>query len=182
MAQRKAAVSTTEERFFNYNFNVGTVPNHRAVMLGRAKRRKVNANSRILTTLSLSVLLVVACSSQQVVAPSHSDAIPSSWHIPNRFAPCGGQNGVRVRPCPVKLTSPSQKVIVAISGPRVVSGSYLGSCYDVCSITLVHQSKPSKWSIVPGASCGRAGLDFQGLTRRYIVVGNAALTIINKSC
>jgi hypothetical protein len=143
----------------------------------------VNTRSCILTTLSLSVLLLEACAQQQFGAPYHLGVVPSSRDSAGRLVKeCWSQNGVKVRPCPVKLTSPSQKVSVTVSGPGVVSGSYLGSCYDVCSITLVRHGKPVRWRIVPGTSCGKAALLFQGLNRRYIVVGNAALTIINKSC
>lgn len=131
---------------------------------------------------ALAVWLFVACASQLQGAKSGlSDISASTGSLSGLREKCGGQNGVRVRPCPVKLTSPSQKVIVAISGPGVVSGSYLGSCYDICSITrLEHHSK--EWQVVPGASCGEAGLLFQGINRRHILVGNADLTIINKSC
>jgi hypothetical protein len=143
----------------------------------------VNTKSCVLTALSLSVLLLEACAQQQFGAPSHLGAVPSSRNSAGRLVKeCWTQNGVKVRPCPVKLTSPSQKVIVEIRGPGVVSGTYEGSCYDVCTITLVHHGKPVRWSIVPGTSCGKAGLLFQGLNRGYIVVGNAGLTIINKSC
>ena len=139
---------------------------------------------RIFTTSAFGVCLLAACSSQQqgtenalaTVAPPPQEALD------NLNGKCGGENGVRVRPCPVKLTNASQKVVVTISGPGVASGSYLGSCYDFCSITILGHHKPTKWQIVPGASCGKAGLLFQGLTRGYIVVGNADLTIVNKSC
>jgi hypothetical protein len=142
----------------------------------------VNTNFRIPVALVFGAFLLAACASQQPGMPSHSGVVPPSWDAPSVRKGCGVQNGVKVRPCPVKLTSPSQKVIVAISGPHVVSGSYLGSCYDICRITLVRHGKPKKWLIVPGASCGKAGLLFQGLNRHDILVGNAGLEIINKSC
>jgi len=143
---------------------------------------RVNINPRVLTTLAL-IALLSACAQQQAGAPSHLGVVPSSWDNPNGLGKkCGGQNGVRVLPCPVKLTSQSPKVTVEVSGPGVVSSGYLGSCYDVCSISLVRHGKPVKWRIVSGPSCGKLGLLFQGMNRHNILVGNAALTIVNRNC
>lgn len=138
------------------------------------------------SALLFAVSLLAACATGQNSQPGSGVVPPSSKTVGASTVPdfknCGGQNGVRVRPCPVKLTSRSQKVIVTISGPGVVSGSYQGSCYEICTITILHRHKYTKWQIIPGVSCGKAGLLFQGFNRKYIVVGNAALTIVNKSC
>lgn len=139
-----------------------------------------------LVALAFAASVLTACATDQNSQPGSAVMPPASEPLGASIAPdfkkCGGQNGVRVRPCPVKLTSRSQKVVVTISGPGVVSGSYLGSCYEICTITLLHRHKYTKWQIIPGVSCGKAGLSFQGFNRNYIVVGSAALTIVNKSC
>ena len=143
----------------------------------------MNPHFRAVTALVFGVFLLVACESRQPGVASPPVVVPSLSGLPTGLnEKCGGENGVKVRPCPVKLTSNSQKVTVEISGPGVVSGSYLGSCYDVCSIVLVRHGKPVKWRITPGTSCGKSGLLFQGINRHDILVGNADLTIINKSC
>jgi hypothetical protein len=139
-------------------------------------------------TLTLAAAILAGCGGGQ--SQQSGAAIPTALKTAGSlndvthdtdFGQCGGEHGVRVRPCPVTFTEPKQKIYVTVSGPGVVSSGNYGGCGGVCSFHLV-KGDFTKWELAPTATCGKVIMLFGGDRANYTLVGNAHLRVINKSC
>jgi hypothetical protein len=116
----------------------------------------------------------------QAGGPSHSSAI-----MPAKD--CGGTGGVKVTPCPVRLTRHTKPgIVVTVSGPGVVN-SYLGKingCFSghLCYNLEREGSSETQWRITSGPYCGRADVEFDGVNASGQRVGYFFLGLRNRYC
>src|SRR5580658_6751982 len=143
-------------------------------------------------TSVLGILLIglVSCGAQaNSLAPY---APPSALHglslgIRPDGSDCGGSAGVKVRPCPAKLTKKRPTVYVRVSGPNVVNSAIKtnsknqSGCGDVCEVGQ-YSSDPLKYDVAAGSKCGTAALSFYGYNQSGGTVGIGKLKVINKDC
>lgn len=147
--------------------------------------RRVNAGAAI-ACLSLSA----ACSGGAVNLGGTS-TVPLSHRAGDAVIRpaknCGGTGGVAVNPCPVRLTRHKKRgIVVTVSGPGVVN-SYLGrltSCFNgqICYNAERVGDSNTQWRITPGASCGTADVEFDGVDSSGAEVGYFFLKVANKYC
>ena len=138
----------------------------------------------------LSVL--AACASSQPFYQTGSAVAPSAQRVgsPASVTPakgCGGVHGVKVAPCPIRLTRHTTSgIVVTVSGPGVVNSALgtIKSCYSgqTCYYAERYGTSPTQWLITSGGYCGRAILEFMGENVRGKSVGYAFLEIANKYC
>lgn len=139
-----------------------------------------------------SCSVLAACGSGQpfyeagsAVAPSARGVSSSALITPDKG--CGGVHGVKVTPCPIRLTKHTKSgIIVTVSGPRVVNSALgrIQSCYSgyTCYNVGREGGSQTQWLITSGRYCGRAILEFMGENARGKGVGYAFLEIANRYC
>jgi hypothetical protein len=136
-----------------------------------------------------SLALFAACSSAQPVSQAGSAVVPPALGAgairPDKD--CGGAHGVKVTPCPIRLTRRNKAgVVVTVSGPGVVN-SYLGqlnACFNgkICYNAQREGSSQVQWRISPGLACGSADIEFIGVNGSDQKVGYTFLKSTNKYC
>lgn len=101
---------------------------------------------------------------------------------------CGGSGQVRVRPCPVTLTTKHSTVDVTVSGPNVVDSAQKTNsknhsrCGQVCEVGQFSSSKPLEYVVSAGSKCGSVEIGFYGYNGGGQTVGIGRLEVINKDC
>jgi predicted small lipoprotein YifL len=138
------------------------------------------------------VSVLAACGSGQPFYPPGSGVAPPAQRVssPSSITPdkgCGGVHGVKVTPCPIRLSRHTKSgIVVTVSGPRVVSSALgtIQSCYSGynCYNVARYGSSQTQWLITSGSYCGGAILEFEGENARGRHVGYAFLEIANKYC
>jgi hypothetical protein len=131
-----------------------------------------------------SLPALAACTSGSSPAQSSSGLVPLAV-TPDKG--CGSAGHVKVKPCPIRLTSHTQSgIVVTVSGPGVVN-SYLGqinSCYSgkLCYFVEREGSSQTQWRFTPGTVCGGAEVEFDGINARGRRVGYTFLQLNNTYC
>ena len=138
---------------------------------------------------SLSVL--AACTMGEPVSQTGPTVAATGFgaNLPAALTPgkgCGGTGGVKVTPCPLRLTSQTRHVVVTVSGPGVVN-SYLDGLnfcvkHQLCYLAERVGSSQTKWRISSGPACGNADIQFSGVNASAQEVGDAFLMVTNKYC
>jgi hypothetical protein len=133
--------------------------------------------------------LLAACASSQSLSPTGSSGAPSAQQVSSpAITPdkgCGGAYGVKVQPCPIRLTDKSG-IVVTVTGPKVVNSDLgnIQSCYSghICYYAERVAGSQTQWLITPGQRCGGAILEFTGANAHGKQVGYAFLEIANRHC
>lgn len=135
----------------------------------------------LVAAASLSVL--AGCAQTQV--PSQANTAAASRVSPDKD--CGGAYGVKVSPCPLRLTRHTKSgFVVTVSGPHVIN-SYLGRLNFCIGDKLCYNaeregSSQVQWRITSGRDCGNADVEFVGVDENDHEVGYAFLDLKNKYC
>ncbi len=138
---------------------------------------------------SLSIL--AACAQGQSISQTGSGIAPAMLGagLP-AIAPdkgCHGTGGVKVTPCPIRLTRRTkQGILVTVSGPGVVN-SYLdklNGCFSgkLCYNIQREGSSQVQWRVTPGTACGGASIEFDGVNVSGGEVGHFFLRVSNRYC
>lgn len=143
---------------------------------------------RLTVALGLGISLLAGCGADAQFGSALGDQSRSMLRPDS--GPCGGNHGVRVTPCPVKLTRATRDtgVTVTVSGPGVtnwsafVAGCASSSNQAICSVAQLGQTT---WRISSNANCGTAEAEFDGGSYNGTgihAVGAGFLKIVNKYC
>lgn len=136
---------------------------------------------KIAILAALAVCALAACSSAQ---PVSQPAIPALLQ-PDKN--CGSTHGVKVAPCPIRLTRHTKSgIIVTVSGPGVTS-SYLGelnACFSgkLCYYAERVGSSETEWLFTSGKACGGADVELYGVNASGQKIGYAFLKLTNRYC
>lgn len=144
--------------------------------------------SSALTGVCILMLTVLsACGGQQ--APQTGSLL--SGQGLSRLAPaaehCDGTGGVKVRPCPVIITTKHSMPEVKVSGPNVVDSAIKtnsknrSGCGRICGVGQL-SSDSLAYYVYPGSKCGSANLAFYGYDQDGDTVGIGNLEVTNKDC
>jgi hypothetical protein len=139
-----------------------------------------------------SLFLLAACTAGQPVSLENPGVAPHTVRagLPAGITPdkdCGGTGGVKVKPCPIRLTRHTKAgVVVTVSGPGVVN-SYLGKlngCFNgkLCYNAEREGSSQVRWRITSGRACGGADVEFDGVNASGGQVGYFFLRVSNRYC
>jgi hypothetical protein len=136
----------------------------------------------IAAVAGLSVL--AACTSAQQVSQSDAGGLAPAIS-PARD--CGGTAGVKVTPCPIRLTKHTKAgIVVTVSGPHVVNSylTQLNGCFGdkFCYNAQREGSSSTQWRITSGKDCGGADVGFDGVDGQGAEVGHASLKVSNRYC
>jgi hypothetical protein len=149
--------------------------------------RRINVTAAV-----ASLSLLAACTSGQPVSQGGLGVAPPAVGAssPAEIAPnkdCGGTGGVKVEPCPVRLTRHTKAgIVVTVSGPGVAN-SYLGKingCFGskLCYNAEREGSSQVQWRISSGRACGGADVEFNGVNASGGKVGYFFLRVSNRYC
>jgi hypothetical protein len=139
-----------------------------------------------------SLSLLAACTGGQPVSQGNLGVAPLAVGagLPALITPdkdCGGTGGVKVKPCPVRLTRHTKAgIVVTVSGPGVIN-SYLGKlngCFSgkLCYNAEREGSSQVQWRITSGRACGGADVEFDGVNASGGQVGYFFLRVSNRYC
>jgi hypothetical protein len=138
----------------------------------------------------VAVAILTGCSGS-LNSPALSAPAAAPQKLLSRTQPdaeaCGGSGGVKVRPCPVKLTKNQQMVEVTVSGPNVVNSAIKtnsknrSGCGYICSVGQF-TSDSLNYYVSAGTKCGTVGLSFYGYNQSGGTVGIGKLKVVNKDC
>ena len=147
---------------------------------------------RALGTISVGVVFLSACASQQQNSSAGAAILPPALRTAaspakRRVLGCYGTLGVEATPCPVRLrTKNGGSVTVFVSGPQVALSAVIASdCVGPGSVCNVTQTGYLQYDIssIPGKNtCGKAYVVFEGLTAKEAPVGTATAKVINRDC
>ena len=139
------------------------------------------------------VLFMSGCAASQQGSQAGGSIVPpsrqttSSLAAPHHALGCYGAFGVKVKPCPAKLTSKDGgNVSVTVSGPGVaiaviIASDCIGSG-SVCNIVQTGYTQFDASSVVGINQCGTAYVVFEGLTASLSPIGTTTLKVVNKYC
>jgi hypothetical protein len=130
---------------------------------------------------SLSIL--AACNSAQQMSQPGGGLAPAVSPANG----CRGSGGVKVTPCPVRLTRQTKAgIVVTVSGPNVVNSylDQLNGCFSHknCYNAEREGSSQTQWRITSGEVCGAANVEFDGVDVHGTEVGHAVLKVLNDFC
>lgn len=144
-----------------------------------------------LAAVVANLFILAACAQGQSISQVGSGAAPKllGAGLPS-IAPdkgCRGTGGVRVMPCPVRLTRHTkQGVLLTVTGPGVVN-SYLDELNGCFSGKLCYNierdgSSQIQWRLTSGKACGGASIEFDGVGASGREVGHFFLRVSNSYC
>jgi len=100
---------------------------------------------------------------------------------------CAGAGGVRVTPCPVRLTKHTkQGVVITVKGRHVADSAIgtINSCFSGHNCYNAERlgSSRTQWLITSGTACGGADVEFDATNSHGGKVGFYFLRVSNKYC
>jgi len=138
-------------------------------------------------TVGLALAILSACGGQQlassgvVVTPSGQSTVSRTARDATNF--CAVHDHIKVRPCPVKLTSKTVGgITVTVTGRGVVSAEVYPGTGEY-PIINVQQINDTQFLITSGPSCGTiSGFEFAAFGASGNYLGFGWTNIINKYC
>ncbi len=138
------------------------------------------------------ICLLAGCNSGPSASHAGFSAVPPTQQeqMPSTIRPdkgCGGTGGVRVTPCPVRLTKHTEDGIIVTVKGRHVADSEIGhiySCYNghTCYVADRVVGSGTEWKILSGPSCGGAIVEFDAMNAHASEIGEFFLKVNNKYC